>query len=58
VPAGLTVHIRARVHIGQDAGIQDGAGADADVKDADAGVRDAGVGGVDIVVDNAAGYMG
>lgn len=51
VPAGLTVHIRVRVHIGQDAGIQDGAGADA-------GVRDAGVGGVDIVVDNAAGYMG
>ena len=60
MPAGPTVHIRARVHIGRYAGIQDGAGADAVVKDADAdaGVRDADVGGVDIVVDNAAGYMG
>lgn len=48
MPAGLTVHIRARVHIAQDAGIQDGADAGAD----------AGEGGVDIVVDNDAGYMG
>lgn len=52
MPAGLTVHIRARVHIAQDAGIQDGAGAGADAG------ADAGEGGVDIAVDNDAGYMG